>query len=183
MDWIEILTKVISGVVTGLILLILKKIFTRKAKLITYFVHASAIPLPQAQPPSQVNTHAIVVRNVGRATAKNVRIGHNFLPSSYQIFPQVAHQVVGGVGGVAEILIPTLVADEEISISYLYFPPLMYTGINSYTKFDDGNAKAVNAMLIPIPSRIAKFTYLSLMFVGASSIVYMAINYFLKTFV
>lgn len=182
---IDLLIKLVSIVLTSIIGYWVKRVFEGKANLITYYVHASAIPLPLAQPPapSQVNTHTIVVKNIGRVTAKNVRVGHNYLPSSHQVFPQISYQIVGKIDGVAEILIPTLVPNEEISISYLYFPPLVYTGVNSYTKFDEGSARVVNAIPTPQPTNLAKFIYLSLMFIGASTLVYMGINYVMSYFI
>src|SRR2546425_8413216 len=52
--------------------------FTRKPKLISYIGHVSAFTL-RTDPPKAVYTHAIVVINVGRLHATNVRIGRAVL--------------------------------------------------------------------------------------------------------
>lgn len=183
---IDLLLKISSVVITTVLGYVIKKALEGKPKLITYLVHASAIPLnpqpPSTQQPSQVNTHTYVIRNAGRVTAKNVRVGHNYLPNSFQIYPPVSHQIIGVAGGTAEILIPALVPGEELAISYLYFPPVLYTGINSYTKSDEGFAKVVNAIPTPQPTRLVKFIVLSLMFIGACTIVYWLSSYFLAPY-
>ncbi len=179
---VDLLLKAGSVVLTTVLAIVIKKILEDKPKLITYLVHASAIPLnsqsPSPQQASQVNIHTFVVKNTGRVSAKNVRIGHNYLPNSFQVFPQINYQILNNANGSAELLIPVLVAGEEIAISYLYFPPTLYTGINSYTKSDEGFAKMVTTIPVPQPTRLAKIIVLGLMLVGASSIVYWTASYF-----
>jgi hypothetical protein len=183
---IDLLLKIISVVLTTAIGYVVKKSLEGKPKLITYLVHASAIPIhpqpPSTEPPSQVNIHTYVIRNAGRVSAKNVRVGHNYLPNSFQIYPPVSYQIIGATGGTAEILIPALVPGEELAISYLYFPPVLYTGIHSYTKSDEGFAKVVNAIPTPQPTKLAKVIVLGLMFIGACSIVYWISSYFLTPY-
>lgn len=183
---IDLLLKIVSVVITTVLGYLIKKALEGKPKLITYLVHASAIPLnpqpPSTQQPSQVNIHTFVIRNAGRVSAKNVRVGHNYLPNSFQIYPPVSYQIIGATGGTAEILIPALVPGEELAISYLYFPPVLYTGINSYTKSDEGFAKVVNAIPTPQPTRLVKFIVLGLMFIGACTIVYWLSSYFLTPY-
>lgn len=87
------------------------------------------------------------MRNAGRLTANNVRIGHNFLPESFQLYPPVAHSVEQIPNGGADILIPTLVPGERVTISYLYYPPVFWNHINSYAKSDEGLAQRVGPIL------------------------------------
>ena len=95
---------------------------TKRPKLISYLGHASAFTL-RGDKPGTFHTHSIVVRNAGRLAANNVRIGHNILPEHFQLYPAIAHTVERNPGNIAEIIIPKLVPDEQITISYLYFPP------------------------------------------------------------
>src|SRR5690606_934747 len=83
-----------------------------------------------------VRTHGIVLRNAGKRTAYNVRIGHVVATASYQMYPSVSHKVEQGPNGSSEIVIPTLVPNEQITLSYLYFAPLYWNQVNSYTKSD-----------------------------------------------
>ena len=60
--------------------------FTKRAKLLSYVGHLSAFQV-RTEPPLRVHTHAIVVVNVGRLEATNVRLGHLVLPENYQVIP------------------------------------------------------------------------------------------------
>lgn len=149
--------------------------FSKRPRLIVYLGHTSAFNV-RSQPPVNVHTHAIVVRNVGRETANEVRIGHNVLPENYQLYPAVPHTVERTEGGIAEIVIPRLVPDEQVTVSYLYFPPLLWSQIHVYTKSNEGYAKALN--VLPTP-QLAKWLVLliwSLVFVGTVSIIYLIVG-------
>jgi hypothetical protein len=168
---LDIMAKLAAPVITAVVAFIIKKYFEAEPKLISYLVHASAIPLNDENK-LKVNTHSIVVRNSGKKTANNIRIGHNHLPKSYQLHPQVTHEVTEGTDESAEILIPTLVPGEQISISYLYFPPVIWNQINSYCKSDEVNAKYINVIPSPAIGKLQSFFVGSLLFIGASTVVY-----------
>lgn len=147
--------------------------------LLPSLVQASAIPLPGVTPPpgqiAQVNTHTIVVKNTGKKTANNVRIGHYVLPPSHQVFPPVSYEVVNAPtpNTAAEIVIPnTLVPDEQVSITYLYFPPVTWDHINSYAKSDECMAKIINIIISEQLNKTVIFLLWSLIFVGASTLIY-----------
>ncbi|GAO36660.1 hypothetical protein SCT_2070 [Sulfuricella sp. T08] len=168
---IEVIAKLLSPLIAALIGAIAKRYFEGKPKLISYLVHSSAIPLNDDKN-TQVNTHCIVVRNAGKKTAHNIRVGHNFLPKGFQIYPPVSYTVLESSNGSAEILIPTLVPSEQVSISYLYFPPLTWSQVNAYTKSDEGMANIINAIPTPQPSKFVVLLIGLLMFLGASTLVY-----------
>lgn len=168
---IEVIGKILAPVLTAVLGFIGKKYFEARPKLITYLVHASAIPFRYVDNDVTVNTHSIVVRNSGERTAHNVRIGHNFLPA-HQIFPQVSHEIIAGVNGSAEILVPTLVPREQVTISYLYFPPRLWSEVHSYCKCDEMAAKYINIVPSPQPGKHEEIIILGLIFVGASTLVY-----------
>lgn len=146
----------------------------KRPKLLIYLGHASAFTI-RGNPGGAVHTHTVVVRNAGREAASNVRIGHHVLPDNYQIYPRVPHEVVRDPSGSAEIVIPKLVKDEEVTISYLYFPPLLWSQINSYAKSDAGFAKALNAIPTPQPPRWMIIVIWSLVLVGATCLLYLAV--------
>lgn len=168
---LEIMAKILSPLIAALMGVVTKRYLEARPRLITYLVFASAIPLP-GQQNAQVNTHAIVVRNTGKKTAQNVRIGHSLLPPSYQIFPPVTYNVVNVPNGAAEILIPTLVPNEQVSISYLYFPPVTWNQINSYIKSDECLAKVIKVIASPQVHKAVAFLFWLLAFVGASTLIY-----------
>ncbi len=168
---IEVFAKLLSPLIAALIGAIAKRYFEGKPKLISYLVHSSSIPLNDEKN-TQVNTHCIVVRNAGKRTSLNIRIGHSFLPKGFKVYPPVNYSVIESPSGSAEILIPTLVPGEEVSVSYLYFPPLTWNQVNAYTKSDEGFAKIINAIPTPQPSKFVVLIIWLLMFLGASTLTY-----------
>lgn len=166
--------KLLAPLLAALIIGIIKRYTAARPKLVTYLVHATAIPVPagQAGSPSHVNMHTVVIANTGKKTARNVRMGHFFLPPGHQIWPPVSHQIATGVNGSAEILFPTLVPGEQVSLSYLYFPPVTWDGINSYAKSDEGNATVIKVFPAPQPNRAVQVGLWTLVFVGTATILY-----------
>ena len=168
---LDAILKLASPVLTALIGWVSKQYLEARPNLVTYLVHASAIPLNDERE-TIVNTHSIVVRNVGKRTATNVRIGHNNLPPSFQVFPPIPYTVTKGHKDSAEILIPTMVPDEQISVSYLYFPGLTWHNVNSYTKADHGFAEIINNIPSKGPSKILVSLFWGFAFLGASTVLY-----------
>lgn len=173
-DW-DIVIKIVVPLSTLVLGKYLDRWFTKRPKLIVWLGHSSAFNV-RSHPPVNVHTHAIVVRNVGRETAHQVRIGHNVLPDNYQLFPAVPHTIERVGDGISEIVIPTLVPDEQVTVSYLYFPPLLWSQIHSYTKSDEGFAKALNVLPTPQLSRWLIILIWSLVSVGVVSIIYLVIE-------
>lgn len=64
--------------------------------------------------------------------------------------------------------------NEQVTISYLYFPPLLWSQINSYTKSDESFAKTLNAIPTPQPAKWLIVVIWSLVFVGVVSLLYLA---------
>ena len=172
----EAVIKLLSPLLVALIGAIAKNYFEGKPKLITFLVHSVAHPMPPdqttGQVPGDVHTHTIVVMNTGKKTAHNVRIDHPFFPLSYVLTPPKNHTVTHGLGTSAEICIPVLVPSEQISISYLYFPPVTWSQISGWVKCDEGMAKAIQVIPSPPPPKPILWLLWALTFVGASTVMY-----------
>lgn len=166
----DVLGKIIAPILTGVVGILIKRYFEARPRLITWLIHAAAIPLNDGNG-TTVNTHSIVVRNTGKRTAHNIRIGHNFLPA-FQIFPQLSHEVIRGADSSAEIVIPTLVPGEQINVSYIYFPPNLWSQVHSYCKSDEMSAKYINIIPAAQLNKLQLSVIWGLMFVGASTLVY-----------
>lgn len=173
--------KLLSPLLVALVGGLLKRYTEAKPKLITYLMHSVAHPLPGAVPDPEnpqgpgmrsVHTHTIVVMNRGKKTAHNVRIDHAVFPGSHVLVPPVNHTVTNGQDGSAEILIPTLVPNEQISISYLYFPPLTWNQISGWVKCDEGMARAIQVIPSMPPPKPLQWFLWTMVFVGTSTIVY-----------
>ncbi|MEN7526491.1 hypothetical protein [Cupriavidus sp. DL-D2] len=130
----------------------------------------------QAQVPGvQLHVHGIAVRNAGKKTAFNVRIGHNLKVHHYTIEPRVKHDTFEGPDGGWEILIPSLVPNEQVLISYLYFPPIVWSQIHSYTKSDEGFARYLNVLPTPLPPRWLIVVFGFFFYFGIAALAYFAV--------
>ena len=172
---LETFAKVASPIFTLVMGAVIKRYTEGRPRLLSFLGHVSAFTL-QGEKNTAVFTHAVVVRNAGRIAAKNVRLGHMNLPQNVRVEPQVEHTICRRPDGTGEIVIPVLVPKEQVTISYLYFPPLTYNQINAYTKSDDGFAKIINAISTPQPPKPVVWLVWALMFVGASFLVYWAVR-------
>ena len=146
---------------------------TKGPKLISYVGHISSFKLEN--PPLDVYTHSIVIKNIGNAAANNVRVGHQYL-TDYKIFPPVAHTVNKIKNSGDEIQIPLMVPNEEITISYLYYPPITWNQINTNMKSDEGKVKIVEALLQPQPPRWLYRTIWTLVYFGAATVLYLIVD-------
>ncbi|HXM83632.1 MAG TPA: hypothetical protein VN929_17100 [Burkholderiales bacterium] len=121
--------------------------FESRARLISYFGHVASFQhAPANAPATQVNTHQVVLRNAGRRAATNIRLTHQVLPS-FITWPMVVHHVAALPNGQQDIVIPTLVPGEQITISYLYFPPVTVAQVNAGIKCDQGFATPIPVLL------------------------------------
>ncbi len=146
-DWV--LIKDISiPVATLFIGAVLDRAIERKPNLIAYFNHASAFDLTGTNPLT-VHTHGIVIRNIGKKTATDVRVRHHVLPKDFKVFPVIQHHVETLPSGGQEIVFPELVPFEQVTISYLYFPPLIYSQIHAGIRHNQGFATEVTALPTP----------------------------------
>lgn len=177
-DWQVIATisaPLIALVVGGVI----ERAIASRPKLITYLGHVSAHRFHQQDGTiGDVYTHSVVLRNSGRSPVTNVRLAHPYLPS-YNIFPDVAHEVIDLPGGGREILIPTLVPGEQVTISYLYFPPVTWNQVNGQVKSDNGFAKVIQVLPTQQYPRWFNLLALSLMVLGGIVVVYALYSGFL----
>jgi len=123
--------------------------FERKPKLITYLSHSASFTYSTDHGGKEaVNTHTLVIRNAGNKAATNVRVGHNHLPIDFQMFPKRAFKVENiDDGECSDIVFETVAPSEEITISYLYFPPVYVEQIIGQVKCDEGIAKGMDVWI------------------------------------
>ena len=124
----------------------LNRAIERRARLVTYLGHVSAHKVNQTSgPPLDVFTHSVVLKNSGRKAAKNVKLAHSILPS-FNVIPSVKYEIEQLPDGGENIVIPTLIPDEQVTISYLYFPPTTWDKINGPIRSDEGFAKVMQIL-------------------------------------
>lgn len=145
-DW-NVVATIAAPVIALFVGVWVNRRFESRPALISYFSHVSAFRYtPPDGQPSQVNTHSVVLRNAGRQSATNVRLHHTFLPE-FNIWPTVVHHVEQLQNGYKDIVIPNLVPGEEITVSYLYFPPVVVGQVNAGIKCDQGFANQITVLL------------------------------------
>jgi hypothetical protein len=185
-DWIVVAT-IAAPLLAAILGFWINQRFENRPKLVAYYGHVSEFEIrPQGvdQQLFKIHTHAIVVRNIGRRSAKNVRIGHYILPANFKVLPIIAHSVNDVLpGGGQEIVIPNLVPKRQITISYLYYPPLTWNQINAYVESDEGAAKILEVLPTPqMPKWLQRILWF-LILVGTTTIIYLiyiGIKYFIK---
>jgi len=171
-DWMVVAT--IAAPLLALVAGIwLKNVFENRPQLVTFF---GAVSVFNYTAPNGtrlvVHTHDVVVRNTGRRSAHNVRLGHQTLPD-HNISPAVDHRVIDVPGGGKEIILPTLVPGEQIVVSYLYFPPITYAQVNTYVKSDEGLATVITVLLEPQAPKWLSVTGAWLMLLGLVTAIYL----------
>ncbi|HRD71008.1 MAG TPA: hypothetical protein PK657_12785 [Legionella sp.] len=126
----------------------LNHFFERRARVITYLGHVSGIKLSKFEPPLTIYTHSIVIKNNGRKVANDIRLGHHTLPD-FQVYPDIEYNVRDLPGGQKEIIIPKLIPKKEVTITYLYIPPITWDTINSHLESDDGPIQVIRVLPTP----------------------------------
>jgi len=172
---IDALAKIVGPILSLVVGALIKHYSEARSKLVSFLTHASSFTL-QGQQPTVIHTHSVVVRNAGRKAASNVRLTHASLPFNVTIYPPVQHSIQRNDDGSGDILIPTLVPKEQVTISYLYFPPLTWAQIHLSTKSDEGFAKIINVIPMPQPNAIVTAGFWFLVFVGASFLFYWLVH-------
>lgn len=123
----------------------------KRPKLRHYLAHATGIRLSLAgQQPMVVNTHSVELRNAGRKTETNVRLGHRPVQFWYQVFPGGLHTERPLVDGGREIVFERLVPGKAIHVTYLYLAPIMVGDVNTHIEGDSGASKLVYVQPTPI---------------------------------
>ena len=171
---IDIVAKLLAPCVSVIIAWFFKRYLEARPKLISFIGHISAFPITDDNDKqTTVHTHSVVVRNIGRKPAHNVRLSHTFLPPHVTVFPVIKYSIEKNPEGAGEIVVPVLVPKEQITISYLYFPPVVWNQINQNTKSDEGFAKIIDVIPMPQPSKTILAVVWILMVAGMSIIIYL----------
>jgi hypothetical protein len=147
-DW-KLATDVGMPIITLFLGALVNHLLQSRPKVISHLGFISSHKMPpqnDGSPGPIVNTHSVVIRNIGRKSATNVRLGHNFLPN-VNVQPDIAYEIRDLPGGGKEIVFPTLIPKKEVTINYLYFAPVTWGQINTHIESDDGPAKVVNVLL------------------------------------
>ena len=177
---------VVGGALWSVALLVIGGLIThwfeRRPRLLVYYGHVAAFqPHPPGGQPFGVDTHAVVIRNAGRATAHNVRVPHwgllegNVPPISVSVFPPVTttREVTEGR---ETLVIPVLAPGQQVTLSYLYFPPITFNVIHIPISSDEVMARQLNVLPTPQPPRWWVLTRWALVLIGVAAVLYALIE-------
>src|SRR5260370_14947528 len=93
----------------------------------------------------------------------------------FSVHPNIQYRVEALPGGGKEIIFPVLVAGADVLVQYLYFPPLIWKGVNTHLFSDEGRAKAINVWQVRQFSKWVYSVFYVLIFFGAVTIVYLVL--------
>jgi hypothetical protein len=167
---------IVSQIVAGIVLLVagalINRFFEKRARVVAFYSHLGEFRL---QPQGLVRTHTVVIRNDGRAPAQNVHVPHHGQLSTANIHISIdpaMGKVQTAQNGTEEIFFEKLPAKFQVSVSYLYFPPLVAAQINAPIYSDEGAAKIINVLPQQQWPMWAQRTALGVLIVGAITILY-----------
>ncbi len=145
-DW-QVVATVAAPILTLLLGVWVHRWFEKRPVLLSHWGHVSSFNYQKEDGTTGiVNTHSVVIKNAGRRPAVNVRLSHTVLPD-FNISPAVEYELRKVPNSGDDIVIPTLVPNQQLTISYLYFPPVTYASVNAGVMSDEGLATQIPVLL------------------------------------
>jgi hypothetical protein len=177
---IDLIAKIAAPILSLIVAALIKHYLEGKSRLVTYIGHVVAFPNDNAP---QTHMHSVVLQNAGKKSAPNVRVPHGvpLASVSVQVAPPMHYTFEFSPSGTFEILIPTLAPKEQVTISYLYQEPTVWSQISWLPKSDDGLAELAQAIPAPRPNKIVRYSSILLTLVGLSYLLYWAVRYALQS--
>lgn len=167
-QWITSAAKYVVAAIVGAV--ITKRVEGRP-RLITRWGHIAAFNTKAGDQQIVLHTHEVVLRNAGSKAAHNVRVSHRYLPE-YNITPSVPVTVEALANGITDLVLPVVVPGQQITISYLYTPPLLYFDLHLGIRCDEGMATQVATEIQPKYSRWVTVPAAVLFLVGCATTVW-----------
>jgi len=176
----DLIAKIVAPLVSLLAGAIFKHYSEGRSRLVSYLGHVAAFSRLNAP---KIHSHSVVLQNAGKKSAFNVRVPHGVSTSvvNFQVTPSTHFTVETNPQGNFEILFPTLAPREQVTISYLYEEPIIWSQISGHPKSDDGLAEIVQAIPAPRPKRSFVFASVVLSFVGLSFLAYLVVRLALQS--
>ena len=177
---VDLIAKIAAPLLSLIVAALIKHYLEGKSRLVSYVGPSAAFPGTESP---KTHTHSVVVQNAGKKSATNVRIPHGvpLANVNVQVFPPMHYSFEFSPTGTFQILIPTLAPKEQVTLSYLYQEPTLWSDISWQPKSDDGLAEIVQAVPAPRPNKPARYIALALAFVGLSYILYWAVRVALQS--
>ncbi|MFG3449584.1 hypothetical protein ACGFZ3_13465 [Stenotrophomonas sp. NPDC047960] len=177
MDNIESWAKLVAPIVSALLIAGFKWYTEGRPRVISYLVQSWGVLIadgPDGTKGGMVHSHSIVVANIGRKPATGVRVTHSIkdhLPA-HAVHPPTQYTIERNPEGYPQIVFPVLVPKQEVTISYLYFPPLFAGQILGNVLSNEGMARILQMVPTPKPNRFVSWATWILATIGGSVVVY-----------
>ena len=177
---IDTLLRVLSILITAALAL-LRERMTAKPRLVCYNSHTAALVSPAGH---IYGIHNLVVRNIGKKQANNVRVGHIVTPQShkpdgsiltnyvYNVWPTISFREETSPKGAYDLLFPVLAPKQQITLSYGYEAPTTASNITGLVRCDEQIAVAIDAMPAPHPPRVLVWYLLASAALGTATLIY-----------
>lgn len=142
----------LTGIISFLVALLVHRITSRTSELIYYVSQQQwvslLVPGAAGAPPNRINvgTFTLFLQNLGKAPARDVYVGHFFLPSQ-SVFPDIPRSEQPLPGGGRAIVFPVIPPKTLISITYLLNNPLPIEQIVAYVGSEAGHAAHIPVIL------------------------------------
>jgi hypothetical protein len=173
--------RIAEALVIAVLGIFIGRAIERRPRVIVFYGHIGQFDLQASGsfPASRVHTHSVVIQNIGKLAARNVRLPHNFAlkpPLNFSVHPPTAFTRTPLAGGGEEITFPVLVPGQQVTVSYLYFPPLLVGQINMPISSDEGMARVLNVLPTPQLPRWRLVIVWVLMFIGVVALIYLLVE-------
>lgn len=143
----------VTGVVSFIVGYALYRVTTRRSDLIYYTSPPQWVTLPPQQgqppPPPPIGTFTLFLWNAGNAPARDVQVGHYWLPAN-NVYPDLPRQAAPTTGGGMTMTFASIPPKTLVSMSYLFYGIFTVEQIISYVNWEQGTAKKIPVMLLRI---------------------------------
>ncbi len=156
----------IIAVFLSSLLWLLSRVFLPRAKIIYGISHGFSFRIPQTNGSNSLilNTGSIIVKSIGRSTAKEVEFYFNYKPDHFEIWPVVIYHVENAPDGRFIIKFPFLKKGEHVNIELIHeradVPNLLSA------RALEGECKEVNIAPLQLFSKPVNYGFLILSLIG-----------------
>lgn len=150
-----------------------KRALDLKPRVVAFMASANSVVMGKGtDTETTIHSHVLIIRNDGGLAARDVRITHDIFPPGLSVYPGIEYRAFENPQGQTELQFPLLAPGQQVSVSYMYFPPLIWPQINCDVYSENGRAERVTLLPKPKPARwIVSLRYV-LMFTGAWALIY-----------
>lgn len=174
---LSLVWRVAEPIIGGVALNLILRAIERRARVVVYYGHVGEFQIQPTQHNTAfgVHTHSVVIRNAGRLPARNIRVPHRLslkgATVNVSVYPPTSYTQTMLPNGADEFLFPTLGPGQEITIFYLYYPPLTFQQINAPITSDEGMARVLTVIPRPLPPKWLQGILWALVTVGSISVI------------